>query len=287
MKPNLPPLIGLALAIVTAGSSALAAPPTKDECVESYSRGQDLRERGHVADAKRLFLLCAQQACPALIQSDCARFGEELSHSLPSVSFSARDARGNDLPDARVTVDGQLVTSHLEDGKAYDLDPGRHVVIFSQGGHEKSVVVVLAVGDRGRNISAVIGDVAASDGDKPASAVAASPSRPIAPLIVAGVGAATLVTGGVLGIIGLGKVPNECSRSTNQCAAAPGSSAFDDAKSAVHLANTGLIIGIAGLAVGVTGLVWYLMSSPRERATTSAKLLPHLGTPALPVLLSF
>jgi hypothetical protein len=38
-----------------------AAPPTKEECIETHSRAQDYRDRGQMADAKRLFLLCAQQ----------------------------------------------------------------------------------------------------------------------------------------------------------------------------------------------------------------------------------
>ena len=278
----------VATMILGASPSALAAPPTKEECVESHGQGQELRERGQITDAKRLFLLCAQQSCPALIQSDCAKFGEELSRSVPSVSFSARDARGNDLPDTRVTVDGVLVAKRLDEGKAYDFDPGRHIVVFAQGGIEKSVVVVLAVGDRGRNISAVLGESSAASSDtKRESSSAPGTSRPTIPLVVAGIGGAALITGGVLGLIGLKKVPDECSRSTNQCTAAPGSSTFSDAKSAINLANTGLIVGIAGLAIGVTGLVWYLVSPHGERSATAAKILPLLANPAPSATFSF
>ena len=281
----------VAITILAASPVALAAPPTKEECIEAHGQGQELREHGKVADAKRLFLLCAQQSCPALIQSDCAKFGEELSRSLPSVSFSARDGRGNDLPDTRVTVDGVLVARRLDDGKAYDLDPGRHVVVFAQGGNEKSVVVVLAVGDRGRNISAVLGESAAAapaaTDTKAEPSPRETPSGPVAPLVVAGIGGAALVAGGILGIVGLKKVPDACSRSSHECAAAPGSSTFSDARSAINLANTGLIVGIAGLAVGVTGLVWYLVSPRGAHAPTAATLLPILANPTQPTVFTF
>jgi len=50
----------LIMIVIAAGSAtAEAAPPTKDECVETHSRAQDHRDKGQLADAKRLFLVCA------------------------------------------------------------------------------------------------------------------------------------------------------------------------------------------------------------------------------------
>jgi hypothetical protein len=248
---------------------AEAAPPTKEECIETHSRGQDSREKGQLADAKRLFLLCAQQSCPALVQSDCAKFGEELARTVPSVSFSARDPKGNDIPDAQVFVDGTLVASRLDDGKAHDIDPGKHTVRVVRGAKETTLTVVIAVGEKGRNINATLGESPTPEGPKPdatSEPAHSTPSRPVFPLVVAGIGGAALVTGTILGIVGMGQVPNECSTSPRECTAPPGSPVFDDARSAINLANLGL---------GVGGLVWYFSSSPSEPPASSARIIPY------------
>ena len=281
-------LFGIAAvaAISFADGDVHAAPPTKEECLESHGKGQDLRKQGHLADAKRLFLVCAQQTCPALVQSDCAKFGEELGRTVPSVSFSARDAKGSDLPDTQVFVDDKLVASRLDEGKAFDLDPGKHTVKFVRDGAEPVVVMaVVAVGEKGRNISATFGDKGGAGGQassSPTTAPSAAPSstaeqkrgRSVVPLVVTGVGVAAGVTGLVLGLVGLGGVPDACDKGTNKCKAAPGDPVFDDAKSSMGLANVGLIVGISGAVVGVGGLVWYLLSGPKERDTTAAKIAP-------------
>jgi hypothetical protein len=272
------PAFVFALALPT---SARAAPPSKEECIDAHSKAQDARERGQLSDAKRLFMMCAQQACPALVQADCAKFGEDLGRSIPSVSFSARDGRGNDLPDAQVFIDGNLVASRLDDGRAHDVDPGKHSVRFVRGNKETTVSVVFSVGERGRNISVTLGDGAPPPGAVDSHIETSPPhaSRSALPLVVAAVGGAALVGGTVLGIVGLEKVPSQCSTSGHECAAPPGDKVFSDAKSAVNLANVGLAVGIVGLVVGVGGLIWYFSSSPSNATSTAARLFPRASGP--------
>jgi hypothetical protein len=258
----------VALAAVAFAGTAEAAPPTKDECVEAHSRGQDAREKGQLADSKRLFLLCAQSSCPALIQSDCAKFGDELSRTVPSVSFVARDSRGSDLVDTQVYVDGVLAQSRLDEGKAHDLDPGKHTIRFVHAGKDVTQSVIISAGERGRTIVALFGEnggtVSSSSSSSSAPTEPSKPSRPVAPLVVAGLGGAAMIVGAVLLVSGLGAVPSNCSRSSHECAAPPGDPSFDDAKSAMGRANLGLGIGIGGAVVAATGLIWYFASSPSE-----------------------
>ena len=173
---------------LTGTASASAAPPTKDECVEAHSRGQDAREKGQLADGKRLFLLCAQSTCPALIQSDCAKFGDELARTVPSVSFVARDAKGGDLVDTQVYVDGVLTQSRLEEGRSHDLDPGKHTIRFAHAGKDVTQSVVISAGEKSRAIVAVFGDpaAAAAPSRSSVSEEPAQASRSVAPLVVAG-----------------------------------------------------------------------------------------------------
>ena len=271
----------VALSGIGYAGEAHAAPPSKEECVEAHSRGQDSRDKGQLADAKRLFLLCAQSSCPALLQSDCAKFGDELSRTVPSVSFVARDSKGADLLDTQVYVDGVLAQARLDEGKSHDLDPGKHTIRFVHAGKDVTQSVVISSGEKGRNIIAVFGDNGAAPtvGGPAAGANTtepAKPSRSAVPLVVAGLGGAAMIVGTVLLVSGLGAVPSNCSRSSHECAAPPGDPSFDDAKSAVGRANLGLGIGIGGAVVAVTGLIWYFASSPSEpeKTPTTAGLAP-------------
>jgi hypothetical protein len=142
-------LFGVALFAVSLPARECRA-ASKDECLEAHGRGQDLRDAGHLTSARQTFLACAQSSCPAIIQADCARFSEDLDRLVPTVGFAARDPGGVDLPDTTVYVDDQLVTMRLDDGKSYDLDPGKHVVRFAHGGRETTVTVVLNQGEKGR-----------------------------------------------------------------------------------------------------------------------------------------
>lgn len=238
----------------------------REECVEAHSRAQDLRERGQLSRARQLFVSCAQSSCPSLVQQDCARFGEELAQLVPTVTFSARDANAADLPLTTVYVDDALVATRLDDGRSYEIDPGKHVVRYVHDGRETTLKVVLNQGERGRLLVATFVDRAAPPRRdlheplaEPAPAPAPEPRRPIFPLVVAGFGAAAAITGGVLFGIGASSVPDGCTVSTRECAAAPNDPSLGRAESSVRLANAGLALGIGGLVTIATGLVWYFV----------------------------
>ena len=92
--------------------------------------------------------------------------------------------------------------------------------------------------------------------------------RSALPLVLAGLGAAAAVTGGVLFAVGSASVPDQCSTSTRECAAPPNDPAIAKAESGVRLANTGLAVGITGAVTLLGGLVWYFVqpsTSPDSR----------------------
>ncbi len=273
------------LTVLAAVACVLCAPrmawaSPKDECIEAHGRGQDQREKGQLVRARQTFLSCAQSGCPNLIQGDCARFGEELSRLVPSVSFAARDARGGDLPGTTVYVDDTLVATRLDDGKSYDVDPGKHLVRFVHEDRETSLKLVLNQGERGRSVVATFADVNPAPLVSREAPAASVPGRPVLPLFVAGVGAAAVVTGGVILALGLHEVPSSCSVSSKDCAAAPGDPAFASASHGVSLANVGVGVGIGGAAAMVGGLVWYFTQSTDAPPTQTGKrgrLEPWVG----------
>ena len=125
---------------------------SKEECLDAHSNGQDAKEQGKISLARKLFLTCAQSSCPSLVQGDCARFADDLSRMQPTISFAARDSAGADLPDTTVYIDDVLVVTRLDDGKPHDVDPGKHVMKFTNGGHDQVVTVVIGAGEKGRTV---------------------------------------------------------------------------------------------------------------------------------------
>jgi hypothetical protein len=249
-----------ALALASADGECRAAGPTKEECLDAHGRGQEQKDRGQLVRAKQTFLTCAQSTCPSLVQADCARFGEELAQLVPTVTFGARDARAGDLPLTTVYVDDVLVASRLDDGKAYELDPGKHLVRYVHEGRETTLRVVLGQGEKGRVLLATFVEPAAPKAEPIATTPPEEePKRSKLPLVFAGAGGAALLAGGAMFAIGLAKVPGNCSTSSHECTVAPNDAALDDAHGAMSLANTGLAIGVAGAVTLAGGLLWYFM----------------------------
>ena len=257
---------------------------SKDECVDAHSRGQDAKEQGKLTLARKLFLSCAQSACPALVSNDCARFADDLGRQQPSVSLSARDGSGNDLPDTTVYIDDVLIVTRLDDGRPHDVDPGKHVIRFSNGGHDESVTIVIGSGEQGRAVAAVFG--AKPTTTMPGSQHAAA--HPDTPKVVHPTGSRVLMIGGLaatvagaaFGVFELTRVPSACSISTNQCAAAPGDPVFGQAQSAVHLANIGWTVTGVGLAAAIGGTIWYFTGAhegEKERLAVTPWAAPNSG----------
>jgi hypothetical protein len=254
--------------------TASAAGPSKEECLDAHSRGQDAREQGKTSLARKLFLTCAQSACPALVQGDCARFTEELGRAQPTVSFAARDSAGADLPDTTVYVDDVLIATRLDDGKPHDIDPGKHTIRFSNGGRDQIETVIVGSGEKGRAVVATFPSTAPPKSPVTPSVPSApnrpeappEGSRPAGPLVVVGLGGAMAAAGVVLAIVGTNKVPSNCSISTHQCAAPPGDASFDDASKGISMANLGVVVGAVGVGAAVGGLIWYF-ASPKSPPT--------------------
>ena len=262
---------GLALFLV--GQECAAS--SKEECIDAHSRGQDLREKGQLTRARQMFMTCAQSGCPGLIQADCARYGDDLDRVVPSVSFGARDGASTDLPNTSVYVDDQLVAMRLDDGKSYELDPGKHTVRFVHEGKETTMNVVLNQGERGRALLATFQEAGSSRTSTDFQAPLTQPKRPLFPLFVAGLGAVATATGGVLLGLGLSKVPSSCSVSTKECTAPPGDPSFNDARRGVSMANLGVAVGVGGAVMLGGGLLWYALQPTATRSENAAVKLVH------------
>jgi len=264
-------LIGLALTLAGAlATPAWADPITKDQCVDAHGRGQDARDSGKITLARKLFLTCAQPACPSLVQGDCARLADDLSRQQSSLTFVARDAQGADLPDTTVYVDDLLVVTRLDDGKSHDVDPGRHTVRFNNNGKEQSVTLVVGAGEKARSVVVTFGTVnppVAPGGAGPSSApVQAEPRvvHPVGARIMLFGGLAVAAAGTGIAVVGRLQVPKACDYSTRTCNAPAGDPVFNDAQSGARLYKIGLATAIVGGAATVGGAIWYFTNARVE-----------------------
>lgn len=267
-------------------TSAASAEPSKAECIDAHSRGQDARDQGKLTLARKLFLTCAQTSCPQLVVNDCARWTDEVARLQPTVTFAARDSSGTDLPDTTLYIDGVLVAPRLDDGRPRDVDPGKHTVRFSHQGRDQTLTIVVGSGERGRSVVASFPKLGAPQPNgtnaTAVQAQASSPrvTRPTGALVLMIGGAALAVGGATFGAYEVAQVPNNCSYIDRECAATPGDPVFDRAKRAVQLANVGWALAGVGLAAGVGGAIWYFVGgqpSRRERVAIAPWMAPGAG----------
>lgn len=260
------------IALGANGAPAFADELSKEACIDAHSKGQDAREQGKLSLARKLFLSCAQATCPPLVQGDCARFADDLTRMQPTLSFVARDGTGADLPDTTIYIDGQLIATRLDDGKAHDVDPGAHTIKFIHDGKDMVQTVVVGAGEKGRTVAATFGDPTAAaalgGGGKRRAPSGPRVTHPGGAKLVVGLGAAMVLGGGALGIYGLTRVPDNCTLSTHQCAAPPGDKSFDDASAAIGLSNIGWVVSAVGVVAIAGGVAWYVGGKHTENGSS-------------------
>jgi hypothetical protein len=142
----------VSVALFSAGS-ANAQEADRQACLDAHRAGQVARQEGRLEQARQLFIKCNAPVCPTLIRQDCGPWVGEIDAQVPSVVLSARTSAG-DIADVTVSMDGVLVTSHL-DGKPVEVDPGEHLFRFEHSPYpavERRVIV--GQGEKSREVVA-------------------------------------------------------------------------------------------------------------------------------------
>jgi hypothetical protein len=254
--------------LVVLSSLVLAAPGVaraddKLACVQAFELGQKLRDDGKARQALEAFLECQNERCPAMVRRDCSEAVERLSKAAASVVVVVRDAKGADVPNAVVSVDGIAIDVHT--GRAVSIDPGpRHFRVDVTGFEPVEQEIVIHEAEKSRLLTFTVGA-------KPA---ATPPPPPIVhhddtprqthtalPWIVAGVGAAVAVTGAVLFVVGNGKVsdaealcPDQLCQTSDALSRAQAT--HDDGAT---LKTAGVIALGLGASLAAAGLVWHFV----------------------------
>lgn len=199
----------IALACIAAVMPARA--DERAQCVAASEKAQQLRNAGKLSEAREQLVVCGRAECPKLIQQDCTQWMSEVLGMLPSVVPGAKDRRGRDIVDVKVSVDGKPVTDTL-DGKPLPIDPGVHILKFETKGApaiEEKIVVRQGEKNRIVTVTFAIGEEPEGGAKKPGTSDAGrdrdhdrdrdrdrarTSSPPIAAFIVGGLGLAALGT---------------------------------------------------------------------------------------------
>jgi hypothetical protein len=246
----------------SARPSGVASDET-DGCFRAVDSGQHLRASRKLVAAKDQFIQCARQVCPTPVRKDCAEWLSEVETSVPSIVLGAKDARGADVLDVRVSVDGALLVERL-DGGSIPVDPGPHVFHFEWAGHAPvDEQILIREGEKSRLVTAAFSP----------SLTGSTRETPTAHPIPVGVwilgGVAVLGGVGFAGLAASGQSEASSLRAT--CAPGCSASAVDSARTKIILANVSLGVGVASVAIATT---WFILSRSSGGGTTALGVGP-------------
>ncbi|MBI2392513.1 MAG: hypothetical protein HYV09_23210 [Deltaproteobacteria bacterium] len=178
-------VLAILLAQVAPAARGDASTELKVRCANAYEQAQRTRNDGLLRASRDHLLVCANDACPAVLRTECVKWLGEIEQALPTVIVIA-DAGGAEVFDVSVTIDGTRVLERL-DGKAIAVDPGVHTFRFARdGGDAVEQKLLVREGEKRRPIRVSFAvapkPLAPSDEPKPAARV------PAATWILGGVG---------------------------------------------------------------------------------------------------
>ncbi len=235
----------------------------KTLCIESHATAQELRDRREFVAARTELVLCAAKSCPKAVREDCSRMLAALDSRLPTVVFYVRTGQGDDLSEARVSVDGDLVQSRL-DGSAVPINPGPRLVTFELAdGTRVEKRVVVREGERLRSVGI---DLEKQVKDEPSSDrdVDAEPGPGVGPYLLAGVGVAGVASFTLFALQ---------ARSKEQDLAACSPSCGPERRGDYDEMRRNYLIGDVSLGIGVVALVgatYWFLSYQRPGTSTGA-----------------
>ncbi|HVU02134.1 MAG TPA: hypothetical protein VHE30_10290 [Polyangiaceae bacterium] len=274
----------LVLAGVLSSARSALADPTKAECASAYEKSQEQRANGRLIQAQEQLSVCASEACPAFVRTDCGEWLTEVSHEIPTVSFSVKNRKGEDEKAVKVTVDGDPLVTEIGD-ESVQVDPGTHKFEFTIEGAPPLVKEIeIRKGEKDRVINASfapakeeakVEDPYGHGTPEPEPKVdegASSGPGPLRPYayVAGGVGAAGILGFVVFGAMGKSKqsdLDSSCGQ-THSCA----QSDVDSIKTKYLLADVSLGVGIAGLGAGVA---LFFLSQPKSEHAAEPEESAH------------
>lgn len=139
-----------ALASLVVGSGAETALADHAQCGAAYVAAQKLMREGKLRAARKQLIQCAKDCLPE-VERDCTTWLTEVGSSMPTVVVVALDARGEELSDANVAIDGEQRAGAL-DGRALEVDPGKRRVEVTRHGTIRRLDLTILQGEKNRRV---------------------------------------------------------------------------------------------------------------------------------------
>ncbi|MDB5220620.1 MAG: hypothetical protein JWO86_8547 [Myxococcaceae bacterium] len=262
-------LAPLAALVILSAVPSIASADDKQLCVAASEKGQQLRSAGKLVEAREQLNVCGRTECPKLIQQDCTQWMSEVLASLPSVVPGAKDRKGRDVVQARLTIDGKVATETL-DGKPIVVDPGVHSFVFEAKGPGAGPAVkeqvVVKPGEKNRIVIVTVAtgdDVVAAASAGNGTREEAKSSPPIAAYVLGGLGVVALGAAGVMGLL----ANSDAHDLRSTCA--PNCKQSDVDAIQTRYTIGGVTAGVGG-ALLITGVVLFIVHGKGTRTGSNA-----------------
>ena len=262
-RHHLTALVAAATVLASASSRRVAYGADGDPCLVAPVDGQKLQRAGKLLEARERFEVCAVKSCPSEIVDSCVRWMKQVDDALPSVVVAARDEKGRDLTDVRVSIDDGAPADL--GARATRLDPGAHRFVFRRDGSaDVEMQVVLREGEKNREVLATFRAPADLAGATPTESAAQS-ERPVPALVwvVGGLGVAAVASFATFGALGVAE------RNADHCDTGCTQDQKNGVDSKYLVANISLGVGVVALAVAT----WLYLSRPAVVAPSQASVL--------------
>jgi hypothetical protein len=278
----------LGASVVTGLLIVTEARANVNECMSAHTSGQREAKAGRLRVATQLFTSCgSDELCPEQVRSDCTQLLESVRQNIPTVIFAVRDENGNDVSNVQVFSAEELITKEL-DGRAVDMDPGKHALRFHlPWGEVLTRDVLIRESEKNRMIEVKIEKQAAAPpegegsnadpgalGPAPGSAGASENKPPIAAWVAAGGALAGFGTFAGFALLGQGEKQKleECKPN---CTESDGEH-YDSMKTAYLVADIGLGVGIVSATVAAVLFVSATNKEAPREAKARRRRLPTL-----------
>jgi hypothetical protein len=272
---SLPALLAVAVSLGTLAATTPASAQSKAECLASFDRGQELRNRSRLRAARDEFTVCARSECSPPVRKDCAERVEGVMRDMPTLVPAARLSSGGDLPDVAVFVDDERVRP--DPGGSIAVDPGRHTLRFERAPYPPQTEEVVAlIGQKNRVVVATFPAPAETTpaarpaGEAPAPPSSSSPSpsrspsRSLGTWILGGVGVAALGSFTFFALSGTAK------HSHFEDTCKPGCSDDEIAQVRTRFIAADVSLGVALVALAAATYLFVTMPAPsRQRLARS------------------
>jgi hypothetical protein len=279
VKPEKPGTLGwivVGVALLLGTPSHVHADETSKACAASFEKSQYLARDNKLQDARLEAVACGASACPHFVREACQKELADIDAAQPTLVLAAQDAKGADLVDVRVEVDGRALLARLG-AEAVPIDPGEHVLGFFRAGQPPMLQHVLVrVGEKNRLVKAVfsppVESVAPFMAELPGTHEASSRGLLWPSIVVGALGVGTVAAS--IGV-GLG-AKNDADSLRETCAPACSASAVDSVNSRLIVSDVLLGAGVA--VVGVATVLFFVRPGAKhDNGHETSALTRHLA----------